>query len=800
MRWVRRILLGLSALVLALVATAYYLLSASLPQLDGTVGATELVAPVTIERDAQGVATLTAGNRADLAYATGYAHGQDRFFQMDLQRRAAAGELAALLGADFVAIDKRLRRHNFRAVASGVIAQASVEQRHVIERYVAGVNDALNALRARPFEYLMLQVEPAPWTVEDSVLVAFAMYLDLNDAEGRDELERARLHNALPPEVYAALYPRGSEWEAPLDGVDLSRALPPVPSAESLDLRTTPPLSPNGVGSAKADVPGSNSWALAGYRTANGSALMANDMHLSLRIPHIWYRARMIVKSDDPALARDLTGVTLPGMPMLVAGSNGRVAWGFTNSYGDYDDLVLLQVDPSEPNRYRVADGFREFAIRKERIDVRGGDPIDVEFRDTIWGPMLDEDLDGQPLALAWTAQFAEATNIQQLALEAAGSAEEALAIAQTAGIPVQNFIAADTNGNIGWTLIGKLPKREGFDGRLPVCWGCADNVGWRGWVSSSDYPRILNPPRGQLWTANSRTLGAPVLGEGIDVMGEESMDRGARARQIRDGLEGLQRATPRDMLAVQLDDRAVFLKRWRDILVNLQDDAYLRGFPARRVAMPLVERWSDHASIDDPGYRIVRAARAAIVEDIYADLTSQARKRYPKATFRPSARFEDTAWQILTMQPQHLLNPEFGTWDLRVLASFDRAIEALKKECDVDDRRLHACTWGDRNTLDMEHPFASIVPGLGRWLRMPRVPLPGDRDMPRVQGPSFGASERFAVSPGHESEGYFHMPGGQSGHPLSPYFDAGHEAWVRGEASPFLPGPAQHTLTLADQ
>lgn len=798
MRVVRRILLSAAVLVVLLVGVAYILLRGSLPKLDGELAAAELTAPVIIERDAQGVVTITANHRADLAYATGFAHAQDRFFQMDLQRRAAAGELSALLGPDFVDVDKRLRRHRFRRVAAEVVANAGVEQKRVVESYVAGVNRALTDLRVRPFEYLLLQTEPAPWTAEDSVLVAFAMYIDLNDAEGRGELERARLHSALPPEVFEALYPRGTEWDAPLDGVDLSQASAPIPSERSLDFRVTPPLPRDGVGPADTDFPGSNSWALAGHRTADGGALLANDMHLSLRVPHIWYRARLIVKSDDAALARDMTGVTLPGLPLLVAGSNGRVAWGFTNSYGDYGDLVLLELDPNDANRYRVAGGYREFDVRRERIDVRGGEPVEVQYRDTVWGPVIDDDLNGQPLAFAWTAHRAEATNLEHLALESASSVEDAIAIAQTAGIPVQNFIAADSQGRIGWTLIGKLPKRVGFDGRLPACWGCGADVGWRGWVTPQEYPRIVNPPQGQLWTANSRTIGAPLLGQGVDPMGDEGMDRGARARQIRDDLAALTKAAPQDMLGVQLDDRALFLKRWRDLFANLQDEAYLRGHPTRRAALRLVEAWSGRASIDDAGYRIVRAARAAVVEDIYADLTSEARRRYPNVKFGPAARFEDTAWRIMTTQPPHLLNPNYATWELRVLASLDRALEQLKRECDVIDRRLDTCTWGRQNTLKMEHPFAANLPFFGRWLRMPRESLPGDRDMPRVQGVTFGASQRFAVAPGREDAGYFHMPGGQSGHPLSPFFDAGHSAWAKGEPAPFLPGPSRHTLRLA--
>ena len=164
---------------------------------------------------------------------------------------------------------------------------------------------------------------------------------------------------------------------------------------------------------------------------------------------------------------------------------------------------------------------------------------------------------------------------------------------------------------------------------------------------------------------------------------------------------------------------------------------------------------------------------------------------------FHPAARFEDSLWQIITTHPQNLLNSRYENWDEQLLASLDKAVAHVARECGVTVERLQQCTWGRRNTLDMTHPLAAQIPLLGRFLAMSHEPLPGDGDMPRVQGRAFGASERFSVSPGREKDGYFHMPGGQSGHPLSPFFGAGHEAWARGEPTPFLPGATQYTLTL---
>ena len=213
--------------------------------------------------------------------------------------------------------------------------------------------------------------------------------------------------------------------------------------------------------------------------------------------------------------------------------------------------------------------------------------------------------------------------------------------------------------------------------------------------------------------------------GDQSALIGDESMDRGARTKHIRDALLQVERATPQDMLNVQLDNRALFLKRWRNALIALLDEAYLRAHPARDEAKQLLLRWSERADVDDAGYRIVRAFRLAVQDEMYRGLIAAAQARYPQATFKPSARFEDTAWRIMTEQPAHLRNGEYENWDAQLLASLDRALLQLMQECDVVARKLSSCTWGQRNTLKMEHPLSNALPVLGRWLRMPLTELP---------------------------------------------------------------------------
>jgi penicillin amidase len=233
-------IVGYSALgVVSLLALAclvvYFMLRASLPQLDGDVAVSGVKAPAKIERDALGTPTIRAASRRDLAFATGYAHGQDRFFQMDLMRRVAAGELAELLGRPLVSMDEKFRIHDFRRIAAAIVNDSASVDRELLDAYAAGVNLALKNAGARPWEYSLLRTQPAPWRVEDSVLVAFSMYLNLNDSSGEAELARSHLREALPPQLYAFLHPLGTEWDAPIVGGKWQ--VGPIPGAETFNLR-----------------------------------------------------------------------------------------------------------------------------------------------------------------------------------------------------------------------------------------------------------------------------------------------------------------------------------------------------------------------------------------------------------------------------------------------------------------------------------------------------------------------------------------------------------------------------------
>jgi penicillin amidase len=806
----RRVLRTVGLGLLALVVLAAIVLAgaglwfsgrvdASLPRLDGEVATAGVSAPVTVTRDAQGVPTLSGANRRDVAFALGYLHAQERFFRMDLQRRQAAGELAELFGAAALPLDREARRLRFRAAAERLWTGAPAADRELIEAYAGGVNTGLGDLEAPPFEYLVLRTEPRPWSPEDTLLTVYAMFNLLQGDAVRAETGRGLMHELLAPELYAFLTPPGSSWDAPIEG-EAFAALPP-PGPEVIDLRQaapaadraaalgTLPAAPRPVREPPAEpaIPGSNNWAVAGRLTADGGALLANDMHLPLGLPNIWYRASLEWPAADGGTHR-VTGVTLPGVPLMVVGSNGHVAWGFTNAQADITDLVLLEIDPADPEVYRTPDGPRRFEHATETLRVAGGGEETLELASTVWGPVLPDDALGRPRALAWVVYEPGGLDLAAAArLETAGGLEEALDLASRIGLPAQNFVVAAADGRIGWTIAGRLPQRVGFDGSVPASWADGGRR-WEGLLPSEATPRVVDPPGGRIWTANNRVVG----GEMGAAIGSADFVSGARAGQIRDGLAAIDRATPADMLAVQLDDRAVFLGRWQRLWLEALDEEALAADPRRREARELIEGWGGHASVGSVGYRLVRGARNFLIDDVSAALTAPCKQADPDFSYSFAfLRPEGPVWRLVELRPAHLVPPGRASWDEVLLAAIDRTLDYYQQL----GLPLAEATWGRFNTVQLHHPFTSAMPLASRWLDLEPAELPGDNSMPRVQMPGYGSSERLVVSPGREADGIFHMPGGQSGHPRSPNYGDGQAAWESGEPTPFLPGPPVHTL-----
>ncbi len=787
-RWLLRSLWVVSGLLLVLVIGAWLLLRGSLAQLDGKLVLPGLSAPVSVERDGNGTVTVQATNEIDMARTLGYVHAQERYFEMDLMRRSAAGELSELFGPKALPLDKRMRVHRLRARIHDNLGVALGDKRAVLEAYRDGVNAGLASLPVRPWPYLLLRQQPRPWELEDSVLTGMAMYADLQDPANTRELAMARIREAVPPALYALLSHDGSEWDAPLFGPARGNAL--LPEASALNLRDggnaaapglalIPASRERGFSDTQQEAgyfPGSNNFAVSAALTADGRAIVADDMHLGLRAPNIWFRARLrYAEPTAPDGKVDVAGFTLPGLPAVIVGSNTRVAWGFTNSYIDTADYARLPAGTPLRSHH-------------ESIAVAGQSAENFLVRESDWGPVLQEEADGSLLALRWVAQLPGAVKLDFADMAKAADLDTAFAVADRSGIPAQNLMVGDRSGRIAWRLIGARPQRaadctHGLDDARKESGGCAP---WP--IQSNQAPALVDPPEHRLWTANTRV----VDGDALATAGDGGYDLGARARQIRDGLFARDTFSERDLLAIQLDDRAVLMERWWKLLrqtVEHSDDPALKRLEAAS------RQWQGRASVDSVSYRLARGFRGNTLDTLEAALLAPAKAKLGDDFIAPKLpQLEGVVWPLVSERPAHLLPPQFDSWDALLADSARR----LETDLASQGRNVGERSWGERNTAAICHPISRALPALfKRWLCMPAQPLPGDNDMPRVQGPEFGASERMVVSPGHEEDGIVHMPGGQSGHPLSPFWGAGHDDWVEGRPTPFLPGETEYVLEL---
>jgi penicillin amidase len=541
------LLAAVVGLVLALAVTAYAFLAASLPRRTGQAPVPGLTAPVAVALDSRAIPKVRAESFLDALRAQGYLHAQERFFQMDLLRRSSAGELAELFGERALEADRAQRRFGYRDHARELRGTLPAGQIAWLDAYTQGVNAGLEDLRSRPPEYWLVGLEPQPWLPEDSLLVVLTFYTMLSNNESYERAQGV-MHAVLPPALYDLLTPSTSRFDRPVLGSTPDDPTggyrpQPIPGPDVLDLRTqraaprdVPRVEPPLIG------PASNNWAIDATRGAQGHAIVANDPHLSLRLPNSFYRIEL------EWAGRALRGVSIAGVPGVLIGASNDVAWGATVSNADQSDWVVVEVDPRDPGRYLTPDGSEPFTTRVADIAVAGAAPVRIETRLTRWGPVVAEDWLGRPLALhaTWLEPLGLDLDIVGLA-EATDVAGASAILARWAG-PSLNWVLADGRGQIAWVVNGPLPRRIGFDGSRPE--SLADGSrSWGGWRAP---PGALGGRDGALFTANSRTLG-PELADSMSRM----WMRPLRAKRIDDLLAERHTLDERDFLAMQLDTRA---------------------------------------------------------------------------------------------------------------------------------------------------------------------------------------------------------------------------------------------------
>jgi penicillin amidase len=761
-----------------LLAVLYFTLRASRPLLNGVRRVPGLGAEVLIRRDVAGVPAISGAQRADVALGLGLVHAQERFFQMDLCRRAAAGELAEILGPRFIGADRSARLHQFRRRAHTVMAGIDADERQILEAYCRGVNEGLRNLRGRPYEYWLTRSKPAAWQLEDTALIVFYMYGLLQDADGDRQFNQHLQYQAMPAIVADFLSPQGHcEWEAPMSGEP--EPDPPIPAAHIFDLRREKPLrhlaaAPLAAGSRN----GSNAWAIDRYASGTGRAIVANDMHLDFAFPAPFFRACMKVGDTRTGM---LCGMTLPGFPFLIAGSNGAVAWGLANGAAHCVDLVRLDQSGLSRNEYRTPRGIKKLVTETELIRVRGAAPSELQVHSTPWGPIVREARDGTRFCQLWVAHFPQAVNFSWTRLETAGSAAEALDAANGLGVPALGITVADKAGEVGWTLAGPLPQRVA--GRLPLVSSQIES-GWEGWLKGSEYPRVSSPAIRRVWSANARPLAPPKLPACLK---DGSFVLGARAAQIRDRISATAVADEQAMLRIQLDDHAALLARWHTLLLEVLASSTDSSGARWQELGVLLAAWDGRASAESAAYSFIRRFRAATEQRVFEPFISIVARSQGRFNFDSTTEHaEGSLWRLVTERPLHLLAPWFGSWEQLLISAVEETMNVASAQ-----------TWGCENQLAMRHPLSADFRLVRMLIDARAAPLSGDLNVPLAQTAGHGPVFRLVVSPGHERDAILHMPGGQAAHPLAPYFFAGHDAWLRGRPTPLLPGSPRYVLSL---
>ncbi len=800
MRWMKRILWLLVALLSLTLAVAAIYAWRVMPQTSGNVTLPGLAAAVTVERDAEGIPTLRATTLPDASFALGWVHAQDRLWQLETHRRIGSGRLAEAFGAGAVESDRFLRALAVRQAAAAQWARTAGAAREVVLAYTAGINAYLSeGLQARPPEFVILGIQPEPWTPEDTLAWAIMMAWDLG-GNWSTELLRMRLALLLPVSRIDELVPPypGDKPPAVVDYAALYRELRVDAKLGQTALLHAPESGVEGIGS--------NNWVVSAARSATGKPLLANDPHLGLTAPALWYFARLEVAGKRVA------GATMPGLPFVVLGQNEHIAWGFTNTGPDVQDLYLERIDPADPTRYQTPDGWAAFETRNEVIRVRGAADVPIAVRRTRHGPVISdagvtEGLTGPAakpayaLAMRWTALDPEPGTLEAgLAIGSARSVAEFVAATATYQAPMQNMVVADRDGHIGFVAAGRVPvRRADHDLRgLAPAPGWDARYDWAGWIDAAATPREIDPPRGWIGTANQRIHAA-------EYPHHITHDWTSPYRMQR--ITALIDATPKHDIesfrAMQADVLSLAAQRLLPVLKQATSEHPSAAAAAKELAT------FDGTMLGGRAAPLIFTAWARqLTEGVLADEVGAAlyQRTLSNRSFREALEAvleRNDAWWC-----DDKATPAAETCAQQVNAALARALDELRTRYGDD---VSAWRWDAAHQARSEHrPFSRVKP-LARFFEL-RTPTGGDTWTVNVSRVSLrpdattgelylnghAASLRAIYDPADPARSRFMHSTGQSGIVWAAAYRSFVDRWAQVQDLPVWSAPAAQTLVLA--
>ncbi len=745
-----RILYYAVCLVLvALIAAVWWLYWTArlpLPHLDGSVTVPGISSKVRVVRDGQGVPTIEAATLEDLFFAQGYVTAQDRLWQMDMMRRAAAGELSEVIGTDTVKIDREQRILGLRVAAEAAEKNISARDRPYFDAYARGVNSFLESHRDRlSLEFRLLKYTPRPWTVTDSLLVGARMVQDLNHYRNPPPLTREKILAKLGPELTTDLYVNSSwrdrpptagrrmEDESPANtsgeddeeevdpegGGRLTSALFPRQAPGSLksvhEISTVPPGHesflalfpalkrwaklgrPSGAGNFSAVEysgieysddsfrPGSNNWVVSGQHAVSGKPLLSNDMHLDHQMPNLWFAAHLRTTTTNSGNNFDVAGVTLPGIPFVIVGHNQRIGWGFTNVGPTVEDDFVEEFNAE--GQYKTPAGWVEPQHRQETIHVKGKPDVVFDVVTTRHGPIVSELLPGEArkIALRWTLQ--DGMGLMFFDVDSAQNWDEFRKAFSTFGAPGQNVMYADVDGHIGYQATGRVPIRAAGDGSLPVS-GSDDAHEWKGWIPFEDMPHVYDPPEGILATANGR-----IAPDGYRYSISTNWDAPWRTDRIYRVLESGKKFAPADMLALQMDVSSTYDRFCADKFVYAIDHAASASARAKQAA-DILRDWDGRMSENSAAPTIETKARQELVRLLLEPKLGPAtygpdpRSRSGELSWKSYHWAMSSVWleNVLTKQAARWLPPGYTDYGSLLTAAVENVVKHPQSEAAVDD------------------------------------------------------------------------------------------------------------------
>ncbi len=779
MKLLRRIVFGLIVSLLFLVAAMTFLLWRSIPPLGGEAAVAGLEAEVEVRFDSLGIPHIRARSDADAFRALGYLHARDRLWQLEVLRHAAQGRLAEVLGPAAVPTDRFLRSLDIPHVAAASLALAPPASRALLDAYVAGLNAAIaNPPRGLAPELRILRHRPEPWTAQHTAEIARLQGWDL--ASGRGELDRARaaaivgserIRDLYPtlPESGAVILPPGAGFWSGRSGPGAggrsrertrANAAPAAWLARD-EVPDVPALAERilaGAGFSRA----SNSWVIGPTRTRSGKPILANDPHLELRAPSLWYLAAL----ESPGFA--VAGGTIPGLPGVLIGRNRRIAWGLTNVELDDVDYVIERLS-ADSSRVLTPDGWQPVEVVYDSIRVRGEAAVPVTLRRTPHGPLVAarSEVTGpappppgevRAVAMRWTGQEPSDELSAILDLNRAGDWSAFLAAVARWKVPEQNVIYGDVDGNIGYATVGRVPVRRSGRGLLPTA-GWTDEGRWERFLDFDELPKAFNPPEGFIVTANNRVVG-PEYPHAI----EAEFAQPHRAERIRELVRSGSAHTADDVRRMQMDTLDLFARATKDLAARAAEAAGRSDLAAR------LRAWDGAMGADrtEPTlfYLWYRALQRLTFEDEL------------QGAYAPSGPLQ--AWLRAGASPWF---DDGRTPEREDLAAI--SLRAMREALPDAERR-----WGEVHQTLGEHVLGG-VPVLARLLRLNVGPSPRGGSLYTVNVADFGlrppfvnvhaASLRQVVDLADPELGGLILTTGQAGHPLSRHYRDQVAAWWDG-------------------